>query len=160
MGETTRLGEGLDSASLLLDVVAGVCLLHVHLSVKGDGENYGFAIDHVRALLDHVVHARTIAEENEAKATAVAIVTVIHDAGVLDLPELAKILLQITYGLERGRRRTVCRVCAKSAYKDFARNWFGLLITYGNMQSKHAYLWTVEEEPFPLGEPSVHRPVP
>lgn len=128
-GETGWLGGGLDRA-LLLDVVAGVGLLHVHLRVKRGRENHGFAVDHVRTLLDHVVHAGTVAEENEAEATAVAVVMVIHDAGVLDLSELAKVLLQITCRSKEERDATVRRVCAKSANEDLARDWLCLLFTY------------------------------
>ena len=128
-GETDRLGGSLGRA-LLLDVVAGVGLLHVHLRVKRGRENHGFAVDHVRTLLDHVVHAGTVAEENEAEATAVAVVMVIHDAGVLDLSELAKVLLQITCRSKEERDATVRRVCAKSANEDLARDWLCLLFTY------------------------------
>ena len=128
-GETGWVGGGLDRA-LLLDVVAGVGLLHVHLRVKRGRENHGFAVDHVRTLLDHVVHAGTVAEENEAEATAVAVVMVIHDAGVLDLSELAKVLLQITCRSKEERDATVRRVCAKSANEDLARDWLCLLFTY------------------------------
>ena len=128
-GETGWVGGGLDRA-LLLDVVAGVGLLHIHLRVKRGRENHGFAVDHVRALLDHVVHAGTVAEENEAEATAVAVVMVIHDAGVLDLSELAKVLLQITCRSKEERDATVRRVCAKSANEDLARDWLCLLFTY------------------------------
>lgn len=128
-GETGWLGGGLDRA-LLLDVVAGVGLLHVHLRVKRGRENHGFAVDHVRTLLDHVVHAGTVAEENEAEATAVAVVMVIHDAGVLDLSELAKVLLQITCRSKEERDATVRRVCAKSANEDLARDWLCLLFIY------------------------------
>lgn len=128
-GETGWLGGGLDRA-LLLDVVAGVGLLHIHLRVKRGRENHGFAVDHVRTLLDHVVHAGTVAEENEAEATAVAVVMVIHDAGVLDLSELAKVLLQITCRSKEERDATVRRVCAKSANEDLARDWLCLLFIY------------------------------
>lgn len=128
-GGTGRLGGSLGRA-LLLDVVAGVGLLHVHLRVKRGRENHGFAVDHVRTLLDHVVHAGTVAEENEAEATAVAVVMVIHDAGVLDLSELAKVLLQITCRSKEERDATVRRVCAKSANEDLARDWLCLLFTY------------------------------
>ena len=128
-GETGWVGGGLDRA-LLLDVVAGVGLLHIHLRVKRGRENHGFAVDHVRTLLDHVVHAGTVAEENEAEATAVAVVMVIHDAGVLDLSELAKVLLQITCRSKEERDATVRRVCAKSANEDLARDWLCLLFTY------------------------------
>lgn len=128
-GETGWVGGGLDRA-LLLDVVAGVGLLHIHLRVKRGRENHGFAVDHVRTLLDHVVHAGTVAEENEAEATAVAVVMVIHDAGVLDLSELAKVLLQITCRSKEERDATVRRVCAKSANEDLARDWLCLLFIY------------------------------
>lgn len=128
-GETGLLGGSLGRA-LLLDVVAGVGLLHVHLRVKRGRENHGFAVDHVRTLLDHVVHAGTVAEENEAEATAVAVVMVIHDAGVLDLSELAKVLLQITCRSKEERDATVRRVCAKSANEDLARDWLCLLFIY------------------------------
>lgn len=128
-GETGWVGGGLDRA-LLLDVVAGVGLLHIHLRVKRGRENHGFAVDHVRTLLDHVVHAGTVAEENEAEATAVAVVMVIHDAGVLDLSELAKVLLQITCRSKEERDATVRRVCAKSANENLARDWLCLLFTY------------------------------